>query len=56
MPPAERTKWATTMPNIARDWVRRNEERGLPAGTVLKTYTSKLRAAGQTALRDWEKR
>lgn len=56
MPQSERTKWAGTMPNIAQDWVKRNEERGLPAGAVLKTYTSKLRAAGQTALRDWEKR
>jgi hypothetical protein len=44
------------MPNIAQDWVKRNEERGLPAGAVLKAYTAKLRAAGQTALRDWEKR
>jgi TRAP-type C4-dicarboxylate transport system substrate-binding protein len=56
IPPGERTKWANTMPNIAQDWVKRNEDRGLPAGTVLKTYVSKLRAAGQTGLRDWEKR
>lgn len=52
----ERVKWASTMPNIAQDWVKRNEERGLPAGTVLKTYLSKLRSAGQAGLRDWEKR
>ena len=56
MPKEERARWASTMPNIAQDWVKRNEERGLPAGAVLKTYTAKLRAAGQTALRDWEKR
>lgn len=56
MPQAERIKWASTMPNIAQDWVKRNEERGLPAGTVLKTYTAKLRAAGEKGLRDWEKR
>jgi TRAP-type C4-dicarboxylate transport system substrate-binding protein len=56
MPKEERAKWASTMPNIAQDWVKRNEERGLPAGAVLKTYTAKLRAAGQTGLRDWEKR
>jgi TRAP-type C4-dicarboxylate transport system substrate-binding protein len=52
---AERAKWANTMPNIAQDWVKRNEERGLPAGAVLKTYLAKLRAAGQKPLRDWEK-
>jgi TRAP-type C4-dicarboxylate transport system substrate-binding protein len=56
MPKEERAKWASTMPNIAQDWVKRNEERGLPAGAVLKTYTAKLRAAGQAGLRDWEKR
>jgi TRAP-type C4-dicarboxylate transport system substrate-binding protein len=56
MPKEERARWASTMPNIAQDWVKRNEERGLPAGAVLKAYTAKLRAAGQTALRDWEKR
>jgi TRAP-type C4-dicarboxylate transport system substrate-binding protein len=56
MPPEERTKWANTMPNIAQDWVKRNEERGLPAGAVLKTYTAKLRAAGERPMRDWEKR
>ena len=56
LPESERRKWATTMPNIAQDWVQRNEERGLPARAVLKTYTAKLHAAGQTALRDWEKR
>jgi TRAP-type transport system periplasmic protein len=55
LPAAERTKWATTMPNIALDWAKRNEERGLPARQVLKTYLAKVRAAGQTPLRDWEK-
>ena len=56
MPAAERVKWANSMPNIAQDWVKRNEERGLPAGVVLKAYAAKLRAAGQSGLRDWEKR
>jgi TRAP-type C4-dicarboxylate transport system substrate-binding protein len=55
LPAAERVKWATTMPNIAREWVKRNEERGLPAGQVLKTYLAKVRAAGQKPLRDWDK-
>ena len=55
-PEQERAKWANTMPNIAQDWVRRNEERGLPAGEVLKAYLAKLRAAKQEPLRDWTKR
>jgi len=54
-PPAERKKWATTMPNIAKDWVKRNEERGVPARKVLETYMSKLRAAHVELVRDWDK-
>jgi TRAP-type transport system periplasmic protein len=54
--PQERAKWAASMPNIAQEWVKRNEERKLAAGTVLKTYLAKVRAAGQSPLRDWEKR
>lgn len=54
-PPAERKKWATTMPNIAKDWVKRNEERGVPAKAVLETYMSKLRAAKVELVRDWDK-
>lgn len=54
-PPAERKKWATTMPNIAKDWVKRNEERGVPAKKVLVTYMSKLRAAKVELVRDWDK-
>jgi TRAP-type C4-dicarboxylate transport system substrate-binding protein len=54
-PPAERKKWATTMPNIATDWVKRNEERGVPAKKVLEAYMSKLRAAHVELVRDWDK-
>jgi TRAP-type C4-dicarboxylate transport system substrate-binding protein len=53
-PPAERKKWATTMPNIAKDWVKRNEERGVPAKKVLEAYMSKLRAANVALVRDWD--
>ena len=54
-PPAERKKWATTMPNIAKDWVKRNEERGVPAKKVLDAYMSKLRAAKVELVRNWDK-
>ena len=53
-PKEQRLKWATTMPNIAQDWVKRNEERKLPARLVLKTYLDKLRASGQQPLRNWD--
>lgn len=54
-PEAERKKWATTMPNIAQEWVKRNEARGFPAKKVLDAYMGKLRAAGVTLVRDWDK-
>jgi TRAP-type transport system periplasmic protein len=52
---AERQKWASTMPNIAQEWVKRNTERGLPAAEVLKAYLGKIRGAGQEPLRQWDK-
>ena len=54
-PKDQRLKWATTMPNIAQDWVKRNEERKLPARLVLTTYLDKLRATGQPPLRNWDR-
>lgn len=54
-PSAERKKWATTMPNIAKDWVKRNEGRGVPAKKVLEAYMAKLRAAHVELVRDWDK-
>jgi TRAP-type C4-dicarboxylate transport system substrate-binding protein len=54
-PAAERKKWAMTMPNIATDWVKRNEERGTPAKKVLEAYMAKLRAADVQLVRDWDK-
>jgi TRAP-type C4-dicarboxylate transport system substrate-binding protein len=54
-PAAERKKWATTMPNIAAEWVKRNEERGIPARKMLEVYMTKLRAANVQLVRDWDK-
>jgi TRAP-type C4-dicarboxylate transport system substrate-binding protein len=54
-PATERKKWATTMPNIAKDWVTRNEQRGEPAKKVLDTYMAKLRAEKVDLVRDWDK-
>ena len=54
-PADQRRKWATTMPNIAQEWVKRNEDRKLPAKLVLTTYLSKLRATGQAPLRNWDR-
>ena len=55
MPMAEQRKWAKLIPNVAADWVKRNEAKGLPARQVLKMYMDGMRARGETPLRDWDK-
>lgn len=55
LPQSERKRWANMMPNLAKQWVKRNEARGLAAKKVLAAYMNKLRANGATQLRDWDK-
>lgn len=52
---AERKKWLDSVPNIAQDWVKTTQARGLPAGEVLKAYMDGARKRGATPLRDWDK-
>jgi TRAP-type C4-dicarboxylate transport system substrate-binding protein len=55
LPPEERRKWATTMPNIAKNWVETNEKRQVPAGKVLSVYMKKLRDNKVQLVRDWDR-
>ena len=53
LPADERKKWATMMPNIAKNWVERNvEARGLPAKKVPAAYMQKLRDAKVSLVRE----
>jgi len=52
---AERLKWFNAMPNIAQEWVKTNEAKGLPAGQVLKAYMDAARKRGATPAREWDK-
>jgi TRAP-type C4-dicarboxylate transport system substrate-binding protein len=52
-PLAEKEKWLAAMPDIAGRWIAATEQRGHPAGEVLRAYMSALRARGATPLRDW---
>ena len=36
LPEAERKKWAQSMPNVAGEWVKSNEAKGVPAGQLAK--------------------
>lgn len=51
----QQRKWAQSVPNIAAEWVKKTEARGLPAGKVLKVYMDGMRARGEKPLRDWDK-
>jgi TRAP-type C4-dicarboxylate transport system substrate-binding protein len=52
---AERLRWFNAMPNIAQDWVKANEARGLPAGQVLSVYMNAARERGAKPIRNWDK-
>jgi len=51
--PAERSAWATAMPNIAKEWADNLDAAGAPGTDMLNAYLAKLRDAGFTATRDW---
>ena len=54
-PEAERTAWAKSMPNLAKEWAENQDKAGLPGSEVLAKYMEALRAAGVTCERDWDK-
>lgn len=54
LPPAERQKWVTTLPNLAGDWVKANAGKG-PGRDIVKTYMDALRARGVKPAREWDR-
>ncbi|NYZ13801.1 C4-dicarboxylate TRAP transporter substrate-binding protein [Azospirillum sp. RWY-5-1] len=55
LPPEERRKWIDQLPNLAAEWVKANEAKGLPARKFLEAYMAGLRKQGQTPAREWDK-
>jgi len=53
-PAKDRDLWIKTLPNIAGDWVKSNEAKGLPAKQVLKAYMDGLRKRGVKPSRAWD--
>jgi TRAP-type C4-dicarboxylate transport system substrate-binding protein len=51
----QRREWAMGLPNIAEDWVRDMEERGLPGRLILKDYMDIMRANDQPIMRHWDR-
>jgi TRAP-type C4-dicarboxylate transport system substrate-binding protein len=52
---AERTKWATQMPNIAKEWAARMEKKGLPGKKLLTAYMDELRSRNVVISRQWDR-
>ena len=52
---AEQKRWVDRLPNIAADWARRVEAKGLPARLVMKAYMDGIRKRGGKPLRNWDK-
>ena len=55
LPLAEQKKWAALLPDLAGDWAKRIEAKGLPANRVLKAYMDGVRKRGVTPIREWDK-
>ena len=51
----EQTKWASAMPNIAKEWATRLDKQGLPGTKALNLYMEEMRKAGAKPVRDWDK-
>jgi len=56
MSPAERTRWADTLPPIAKTFAADLQAKGLPGDQILNGYMSGLKKAGAHPARDWAAR
>ncbi len=50
----EKRRWIDGLPDIAGRWVSSAEQRGHPAGEVLRIYMEAFRARGGQPLRNWD--
>lgn len=50
---AEQKKWAALLPDIAGEWVKSTEAKGLPAQKVLEMFVRGAKARGETPMRSW---
>lgn len=53
--PERRARWVKALPDLAGDWVKDINGRGLDGTGFLKAYMDGLRARGETPIRAWDK-
>ena len=51
--PAERKRWADTLPPIAKTWAADLQAKGMPGDQVLNGFMNGLKKAGAQPARDW---
>jgi TRAP-type C4-dicarboxylate transport system substrate-binding protein len=51
----QRRQWAMGLPNIAQDWARDMEARGLPGSEILQDYMNIMREHDQPIMRHWDR-
>ena len=55
LPRSERRKWASIMPNIAREWARRLDGAGHPGTRLMTEYMDELRTRRIGVARHWDR-
>jgi len=55
LPAAERTRWARSLPNLAKEWAAGLDAEGLQGSEMLKYYMDRMRAANQPIERHWDR-
>ena len=53
LPPAERKRWADTLPPVAKTWAADLQAKGMPGDQVLHGFMDGLKKAGVQPVRDW---
>jgi TRAP-type C4-dicarboxylate transport system substrate-binding protein len=54
MPQDQREAWVNVLPDLAGNWAKDMEAKGLPGATVLNAYMAGLKARGEAPIRDWK--
>lgn len=55
MSESDRRKWIDGMPDLAGEWVKNNEARGVKAGALLTQYMAAVKARGAKPEREWSR-
>ncbi|WP_435258298.1 C4-dicarboxylate TRAP transporter substrate-binding protein [Thioclava sp. FR2] len=54
LPQDQREAWVNALPDLAGNWARDMDAKGLPGSTVLNAYMAGLKGRGETPVRDWK--